>query len=96
MLEDIIILFFLTKNIGKLAAKKDADIKKWKRNLILFWIMFELIGITISMLIVHNLLANLLFGKYCGFGGYLFTKYQLEKMPNKTEGPAHWTDKLGN
>ena len=95
MLEDIIILFFLTRNIGSLASRKGMDVKKWKRNTILFWILFELLGIAISMLIVNSLLANLLFGKVCGFGGYLLTRYRLEQIPDQPN-TTHWSDRLGN
>jgi len=93
---EILILFFLTKNIGVLATSKGVPPGRWKLYTVLGWIFFELVGFLISMAIVQNILANAFFGMACAFTGYLIPKYLLEKMPNKTDAPTHWTDKLGN
>lgn len=92
---EIIILFFLTKNIGVLAIRKGMPPGRWKLYTVLGWIFFELVGFVISFLIVQNFLANAFFGMICAFTGYLVPKYLLEKMPDKTN-TAHWTDNLGN
>ena len=93
---EIIILYFLTKNIGLLATRKGVPPGRWKLYTVLGWIFFELTGFIISAMIVGNFFANAFFGMVCAFAGYLLPKYLLDKMPDQYDSPTHWTDRLDN
>jgi len=92
---EIIILIFLTRKIGALAERKGQTSSKWKLFLVLAWIGFELTGMALSVIIAGNLYIALLFGLFCAFGGYLFIKARLDKMPDK-ESMDDWIRKIGN
>lgn len=88
---EILILIFLTRNIGTLAERKGLPKGRWKLNVVLAWIGCEMAGLFISMVIVSNLVVNIVFGLACAFGGYLLVKHRLEQFPDKDE----WIDQIG-
>lgn len=92
---EIIILIFLARKIGNLAERKGQPTGRWKLFLVLAWIGFEVVGITLSAIISGNLYMAMVFGLFCAFGGYLFIKSLLEKMPDK-EGMDDWISNIGN
>ena len=81
---DIILLYFLAKNIGRLALKKGLPPLKWKLILIGIWLTFEMAGIFLGFSAFGdgNLLGLLLMGLASAFGGYFVLKANLEKYPD--------------
>ena len=82
---EIILLFFLTKSIGELAAKKGLPSGRWKFIVVMAWIGFELIGMMIGMALLGsgNLVGLMMFGLVAAFGGYLTVRYILENKPDE-------------
>lgn len=80
---EIIVLYFLTKNMGVLAAKKGLPAGRWKFFTVAAWIGFELLGLIvgIAMFGAGNLVGLMAFALVCAFGGYLTVKYVLENKP---------------
>ena len=76
---EIIILYFLTKNIGHLATRKGVPPGRWKLYTVLGWIFFELTGFIISAMVVGNFFANAFFGMVCAFAGYDLTMEAYKK-----------------
>jgi len=81
---EIILLIFLTKNIGTLAERKGLRPVKWKWITVGAWVTFELAGLFIGLIMFgqDNLVGLMLFGIVCAFGGYLAVKYNLDKRPD--------------
>ena len=81
---EIILLIFLTKNIGVLAERKGLSPAKWKWITVGAWVVFELIGLFLGIIMFgqDNLVGLMLFGIVCAFGGYLAVKYNLDKRPD--------------
>ncbi|HQW83439.1 MAG TPA: hypothetical protein PK987_03210 [Ferruginibacter sp.] len=81
---EIIILYFLAKNIGALAIKKGLPPLKWKITMIATWIIFELVGmfLGISFFGTDNLIGLMTIGLASAFGGYLLIRYILENKPD--------------
>ncbi len=80
---EIIALIFLTRHIGQKAAHKGLPAGRWKLYLVLAWFAFEIPGFLLGLYLFgkQNLMALSLFAIFCAFGGYLFIKYRLDKMP---------------
>jgi len=97
---EIIILFFACRYIGKLALRKGLSPIKWKLITILLFLIFEMIGMNISMYNLGNpkietmqesielftIHPEIIFiNLYVGFGGYLLVRFYLEKKEDKVE-----------
>lgn len=63
--------------------------------MVLAWILFEFVGILISMVFFHsdNLLLMEATGLVFAFGGFLFVKFRLERLPDKNDD---WLEQIGN
>jgi len=81
---EIIVLFFLGRHIGKMAAGKGLSPNKWILRLILAWVATEFIGIILGIMMfgVGNLFGLMMFAIACAFGGYLLVRKRLEDMPD--------------
>lgn len=81
---EIIALFVLGFQISKLAARKAEKQWPWVLRMLFAWIGFELLGIILAMglLEIRSFFNLALIGLMSGIGGYLLTKYQLEKLPD--------------
>ena len=81
---ELILLYFLTKSIGRLALKKGLPAGRWKFLTVIAWIIFEVIGLILGIGIfgTGNLYGLMAFGLVCAFGGYLTVKYILENKPD--------------
>jgi hypothetical protein len=90
---ELFVLIFLTRNIGKLAARKGQRPGRWKLYTVLAWFAFEFPGALIGLFISQNIFLALLLGLGCAFGGYLVMKYQLDKMPDLDK---EWPGRIGN
>jgi len=83
---EIILLFFLVKNIGSLAIKKGLPPGKWKVITVLTWLGYELVGFVLGAAIfgTGNIYGLMAFALICAFGGYLTIKYILENKPDES------------
>ena len=81
---EIVILFFLTKKIGLLAASKGLSAVRWKINLVLAWIVAELLGAFIGVVIFgkDNLVSALLIAIACAVSTYFIITNYLNKLPD--------------
>ena len=81
---EIIILFFLTKKIGVLAATKGLSAGRWKLNLVLAWIVAELSGAFIAVIIFgkDNLFIAQLIALACAVSTYFIITNYLNKLPD--------------
>lgn len=84
---EIIVLFFLGRQIGRMATQKGLSSNKWILYLVLAWVAAEVAGIILGGVLfgTNNLVGLLLFAIACAFGGYLFVRKRLEEMPDKEE-----------
>jgi len=84
---EIIALVFLCRINGRLAIKKGLPHKQWWMRTIVAWIIAEFIGVTLGIALfgTSNLYAVLGTGLFSAFGGYLFIRNLLERMPNSEE-----------
>lgn len=84
---EIIVLFFLGRQIGRMAKHKGLSPNRWILYLVLAWVAAEFAGIILGGVLFGtvNLVGLLLFAIACAFGGYLFVRKRLEEMPDKEE-----------
>ncbi len=82
---EIIALIFLTKNIGRLAAKKGLKSSTWKIYLIAGWFVLEFIGIIIGLMIFgkDNIISIELLAIAFAITSYFVIKERLNKMPDQ-------------
>lgn len=81
---DIIVLFFLCRHIGKVAARKGEKSSKWILITIGAWLLSEVGGLALAATIfgTDNIIGLSLIGFMCALGSYLLVKAQLEKLPD--------------
>ena len=81
---EIIALIFLTKEIGKLAYDKGLKPLTWKIYTIVGWIISEIIGIIVGILIFgqDNLFSIVMVGIAFAITSYYIIKTQLNKLPD--------------
>ena len=81
---EIIILFFLTKKIGILAHSKGLRAGRWKLNLVLAWLLAELLGAVVGVIVfgADNLVSCLLLAIGLAATSYILLKNYLTKLPN--------------
>ena len=81
---EIIILYFLTKKIGVLASTKGLSSGRWKLNLIFAWIVAELLGAFVAVIIFgkDNLFSALLIALACAVSTYYIITNYLNKLPD--------------
>jgi hypothetical protein len=81
---EIIILIFLTKEIGKLALHKGLKPGTWKIYTVVGWITSEIIGIMIGVMIFgkDNLFSIVMVGLAFAITSYFIIKAQLNKLPD--------------
>jgi hypothetical protein len=81
---DLIVLIFLTREIGRLAAKKGLRILTWRIYTVISWLLTEIIGIMIGVMIFgpDNLISVALVGITFAVTSYFIIKAYLEKLPD--------------
>ncbi len=79
---DIIVLIFLCINIGRQAASKGLSASRWRLYTVIAWITMELLGFVmgVGLFGTGNMFGLYLFSFACAVGGYLFVRFQLEKI----------------
>jgi hypothetical protein len=82
---DLIVLIFLTREIGRLAANKGLKPLTWKIYNVTGWLFFELIGVIIGFFIFgkDNLITINLIGFMFAITSYFIIKGQLNKLPDQ-------------
>lgn len=82
---EIIILIFLTREIGRLARNKGAKPLTWKIYNVLGWLTFECIGLLLGLMIFgrDNLISVNLIGISFAVTSYFIIKAQLNKLPDQ-------------
>jgi hypothetical protein len=83
---EIIALIFLTKEIGKIATKKGLKPITWKIYTVIAWMVSEIIGIVVGVMIfgVDNLVSIILVGITFAITSFFIIKAQLNKLPDQT------------
>jgi hypothetical protein len=81
---EIIALIFLTKEIGRLAHAKGLKPLTWKIYTVAGWVISEIIGIVIGVMIFgqDNLFSIAMVGIAFAITSYFIIKAQLNKLPD--------------
>ncbi|MBI1342768.1 MAG: hypothetical protein GC171_07540 [Terrimonas sp.] len=84
---EIIALFFLTGQIGRLALQKGLKPITWKIHTILLWVGGEMAGIIVGVSLFGqtNLTASLLTGYIFAIATYILLRYNLYSRPDQEE-----------
>jgi len=82
---EIIVLIFLTREIGKLAFNKGLKPLTWKIYTVVSWIVTEIIGFMLGLMIFRkdNLISVMLVGLTFAITSYFIIKAQLNKLPDQ-------------
>jgi hypothetical protein len=82
---ELIALIFLTREIGKLAEEKGLKPLTWKIYTIISWIITEIIGIIVGVMLFgkDNLFSVVLVGLTFAITSYFIIKAQLNKLPDQ-------------
>ncbi len=81
---DLILLFFLTREIGRLADRKGLKPLTWKIYNVAGWLGAELIGVMAGVLIfgLNNLVSVQLVAFAFAITSYFIIKARLNKLPD--------------
>ena len=92
---EIIILIYLTREIGRLAHSKGLKPGTWKIYTVVGWITLEIIGVIAGVIIFgkDNLFSIGMLGLAFGITSYFVIKAQLNKLPDYFDDDI---DNLGN
>jgi L-asparagine transporter-like permease len=82
---DLIVLFFLTKEIGKLSLQKGVNPLTWKIYTIVSWLISEILGFIVALMIFEkdNIISIVLVGFLFAITSYFIIKAQLNKLPDQ-------------
>lgn len=91
---EIVLLYFLSKHVGKIAITKGLKPTTWKIYLVVGWIFSELTGLMIGFLIFgqKNIFSAILVGLAFAFGSYYSLRAMLLKFPDRIDDDI---DKIG-
>jgi hypothetical protein len=81
---EIIVLIFLTREIGRLALQKGLHKTRWKLYTVLGWIIAEVLGVIIGIMIFgkENIFSVVLVGLALAVTSYFMIKANLNKRPD--------------
>jgi len=91
---EILLIIFLCRSMGTLAAQKGQPTGRWKAYTALGWILGEIGGIMISMMFVENLLVNILIGYAVAGTIYFILRQSLKSKPD-VEPVQDWINQIG-
>jgi hypothetical protein len=83
-------MILLSPYIGRLAIQKGLKPGNWKLYFILTWLLLEIIGVIIGMMIfdyVTNKFSIALVGYAVGLASYFIIKSNLERLPDISKEP---------
>ena len=93
---EIIALIFLTREIGRIAQDKGLKSLTWKIYTVAGWIVSEIIGIIVGIMIFgkDNIVSIVLVGIAFAITSYFIIKAQLNKLPDQFNDDinniGHW------
>lgn len=92
---DLIVLFFLAREIGRLASRKGLKPGTWRLYTVLAWIITEIIGLLIGFMIFDkdNLFSIGMTGIAFAVTSYFIIKAQLNKFSDYVDDDI---DNIGN
>ena len=81
---DLIILIFLTREIGRIASRKGLKPLTWRVYNVIGWLLFEIIGIIAGFVIFgkDNFISINLVGFMFAITSYFLIKGRLNKLPD--------------
>jgi len=81
---DLIVLFFLAREIGRLASRKGLKPSTWRLYTVVAWIITEIIGLLVGFIIFDkdNLFSIGMIGITFAITSYFIIKAQLNKLPD--------------
>ena len=81
---EVIVLFFLTREIGRIAIRKGLKKGQWIFYTIAGWVLMEILGIIVGLMIFSqdNLFSIMMVGIAFAVTSYFIIKAQLEKLPD--------------
>jgi len=84
---DLIVLIFLTREIGRLAFRKGLKPLTWRIYNVIGWLLFETIGLIAGLVIFgeSNLISINLMGFAFAITSYFLIKARLNKLPDVDE-----------
>jgi len=85
---ELVILYFLTKEIRKIASRKGVKVFTWQLYTVTGWLFSELLGIIVALNFFSkdNLVSLFLVGILFAITSYFFIKAQLNKLPDLGSG----------
>ncbi|PQJ12752.1 hypothetical protein CJD36_003110 [Flavipsychrobacter stenotrophus] len=89
---EIIVLIFLSRNIGYLAQDKGLKPGLWKFYVVLAWILTEFSVAVVGGMLQLEIVPILLIAYPLAFVSYLILKTMLKRMPDKDE----WINDIGS
>ena len=84
---DLIILIFLTIDIGKLAERKGLKTLRWRIYNVVGFVFLEIVGAIVGILLFgkDNLISIFLLGVAFAITSYYIIRTQLNKLPDHDE-----------
>jgi hypothetical protein len=81
---EIVVLYFLTRNIGTLAIQKGEKPLTWKILTIVAWFAGEIVGSIIAMLLLQQteIFPIILIALGCAASGYFIVRSMLNRKPD--------------
>ncbi len=89
---EIILLFLLTRLVGRVARRKGQKPSRWQWRIVLLWLALDILGFTLGYAINRNVVLASMMGMAMGVGSYLFVRSQLDKLP---DAGSNWQDRMG-
>ena len=82
---EIVVLIFITREIGRLATRKGLPSLRWKIYTVVAWIAFEIVGFIISLFFFapDNYFSIMMVGLMFAVTSYFLIKSKLNKMPDE-------------
>ena len=81
---DLIVLYFLTKEIGRIALRKGLKPIRWKIYTIVSWLVSEIIGLIFGLMIFKpdNIFSIIMVALTFAITSYFIIKAQLNRLPD--------------
>lgn len=94
---EIVLLYFLTRNNGRLAEQKGEPKSRWQLYTVLAWFGLEIVGVAVGILFLGEdmLVLAALLGLLGGFGGYLLVRHNLEQRPDAPATQEDLIEQIG-
>ncbi|RNI36293.1 hypothetical protein EFY79_11485 [Hanamia caeni] len=81
---DLIVLYFLTKEIGRIALRKGLKPIRWKIYTVVSWLVSEIIGLIFGLMIFKpdNIFSIIMVALTFAVTSYFIIKAQLNRLPD--------------